>query len=94
MRSIGIMACVALLAAGVAPGASAQSDTERQRQRAEDTIREGAETIVRGIEQLLRSIPQYEAPQVLDNGDIVIRRKPPKSVPAKPRTQENGDSRT
>lgn len=95
MRRLCITACVAIAAAGVVPAACAQSSEDKQRERAESTIREGAETILRGIEQLLRSIPQYDAPEVMENGDIVIRRRPPKDVPSKPAPPPgNGESRT
>ena len=32
---------------------------------------------------LMHSIPQYETPEVLDNGDIIIRRKHPEPSPPK-----------
>lgn len=34
--------------------------------------------IFRVLELILRSIPQYAAPEVLENGDIIIRRIHPK----------------
>jgi len=36
---------------------------------------------------MLKAIPQYEAPEILDNGDIIIRRK----QPAKPQTPAPAD---
>jgi hypothetical protein len=78
MRRALLATIVGVLAATLAAGASAQSSSEKQRQRAEDTIREGAEKIVRGLEQMIRSLPQYDMPEVLPNGDIVIRRRPPR----------------
>jgi len=36
------------------------------------------EEVFRVLELILRSIPQYAAPEVLDNGDIIIRRIHPK----------------
>ena len=44
-----------------------------------------AQRLVRALELILMAIPQYEAPELLDNGDIIIRRKP--QVPYK--KQEN-----
>ena len=42
-------------------------------------LEEGTKTILRAFELFMKSIPQYEAPEVLPNGDIIIRRKnPPK----------------
>ena len=46
--------------------------------RAEEAIRQGVEQILRGLELFVDSIPQYEMPEVLKNGDIIIRRKRPK----------------
>lgn len=46
--------------------------------RAEEAIRQGVEQILRGLELFMDSIPQYEMPKVLENGDIIIRRKRPK----------------
>ncbi|MFN3231670.1 MAG: hypothetical protein ACE363_05870 [Alphaproteobacteria bacterium] len=42
----------------------------------EQAARAAAETIRKAIELFVDSIPQYEAPEVMPNGDIVIRRKP------------------
>ena len=36
------------------------------------------EEVFRVLELILQSIPQYAAPEVLDNGDIIIRRIHPK----------------
>jgi len=35
-----------------------------------------AKRLVRALELILMAIPQYSAPELLDNGDIIIRRKP------------------
>src|SRR3546814_11541376 len=40
-----------------------------------DLAREGLESMLRALRLLVESIPQYELPEVLDNGDIIIRRK-------------------
>jgi len=40
---------------------------------------EGAvEMMIQALELMLNTIPQYEPPEVLENGDIIIRRKPRK----------------
>jgi hypothetical protein len=33
--------------------------------------------VLNSLKLLLKSIPQYKAPEVLKNGDIIIRRVPP-----------------
>ena len=41
-------------------------------------IEEGAKMIFEALDLVLKAIPQYEAPEILENGDIIIRRKNPK----------------
>ena len=40
-------------------------------------IEDGAKMIFDALDLVLKAIPQYEAPEILDNGDIIIRRKKP-----------------
>ena len=40
-------------------------------------IEEGAKMIFEALDLVLKAIPQYEAPEILENGDILIRRKSP-----------------
>ncbi|MDP6705628.1 MAG: hypothetical protein QF893_04710 [Alphaproteobacteria bacterium] len=47
------------------------------RAEVERLARQAAEQIVAALRILLRAIPQYEAPEILPNGDIIIRRIPP-----------------
>ena len=42
-----------------------------------ELAREGMERMLRAIELMIEMIPQYELPEVLENGDIIIRRKNP-----------------
>ncbi len=50
-----------------------------------DLVREGMEQIVEALRQMVDKIPLYEAPEILDNGDIIIRRKrPAKEQPEPP----------
>jgi hypothetical protein len=43
----------------------------------------------------LQSIPQYEAPEILKNGDIIIRRKNPEPAPGpKPESDAPDKTRT
>jgi len=54
---------------------AAQQDSPR------DMAREGLEQMLRALRLLVESIPQYELPEVLENGDIIIRRKNPEGAP-------------
>jgi len=37
---------------------------------------EGLDKLMQGMDDLLQSIPRYQAPIIDDNGDIIIRRAP------------------
>lgn len=59
-----------------------------------ELAREGADRLLRALEGLIRLIPQYEAPELNDEGDIIIRRKRPGQDPApvpKPRPKPEVD---
>ncbi len=56
--------------------AFAQSQGNDQDPR--EMIEGAAEMMLQALELMLNAIPQYEAPEVLENGDIIIRRKPQK----------------
>ncbi len=49
--------------------------------RAEDMAREAIEQLMRALELMIDSIPQYEMPEIEENGDIIIRRKRRKERP-------------
>ncbi len=64
------------------------------RERAEQALKEGAEKIMRALELILHAVPQYQMPEVLDNGDIIIRRRNPerpKHRGPSPRPREGTD---
>ena len=42
-----------------------------------DMIEDGVKMILDALQLLLKSVPQYKAPEVLENGDIIICRVPP-----------------
>ena len=48
--------------------------------------------MLRAIELMIEMIPQYEVPEVLENGDIIIRRKNP--PPASDEEEEVDETRT
>lgn len=65
-----------LIAAGPVQAEKAAPENNMQDQ-AETTLKEGVQKILKALETMFRAIPQYEMPEVLDNGDIIIRRKKP-----------------
>jgi hypothetical protein len=50
--------------------------------------REGLEQMMQALRLLVESIPQYELPEVLENGDIIIRRKRPEPESEDPEFDE------
>jgi len=69
-----------------APVAFAGADTKSEPDNPSEMISEATRTILKAFEIMMRSIPQYEVPEVLENGDIIIRRKHPE--PKKPQPNE------
>jgi hypothetical protein len=62
---------------------------------AEEMAREAIEQLMRAMELMIESIPQYEMPEINENGDIIIRRKhrmphpePGESEPDAPEIEE------
>lgn len=50
---------------------------------------EGLDRMMRALELFVDTIPLYEPPEVLPNGDIIIRRIPPEDERAPKRDQED-----
>ncbi len=65
-----------------------QAPAEPRQDTPGDIAREGLEQMMRALRLLVESIPQYELPEVLENGDIIIRRKHPKKTPEEPEFDE------
>ncbi|MHA1152254.1 MAG: hypothetical protein ACTSQ7_06235 [Alphaproteobacteria bacterium] len=86
---ISVIFLAALLVGAGAPTTlrAAQHD---QPSRAEDMAREAIEQLMRALELMIDSIPQYEMPEIKDNGDIIIRRKrrTPRPEPDRPGVPE------
>lgn len=53
-----------------------------------ELARESLERMMRALSLLVESIPQYELPEVLENGDIIIRRKHPEPESKEPEMDE------
>ncbi len=81
--------CLALALAVGAPGA-ALADAPSDRERAEEMAREAIEQLLRALELMIESIPQYELPEFNEDGDIIIRRKRRKEreTPGHPEVEE------
>lgn len=92
---LGAVALAGLLAAAPARAADQSAPGQGLPDAAEQAIREGAEKILNALRLLIGSVPQYEMPEVLPNGDIIIRRKHPEPAPdAKPAPPRRGGDQT
>ena len=54
-----------------------------------ELAREGLAKMLQALDKLIESMPQYQMPEITENGDIILRRKrpeaaPPAPVPSKP----------
>lgn len=58
---------------------------------AEELAREAVRNLLEAFEMLLESVPQYEAPEINEDGDIIIRRRYPEGDRT-PRPDDDGES--
>jgi hypothetical protein len=52
-------------------------DVVENLKRAEEAMRRSMENMLESADLLLRAIPQYELPQMNEDGDIIIKRRRP-----------------
>ena len=64
------------------PGAPGHLDPEL-RAEAERLARESMSKMIEAMDKFLRSIPQYDLPEITPEGDIIIRRRPAPPVPGR-----------
>ena len=76
LMSAAVVAC----ALALAPVAKAQDSAPKDDPQA--LFEQATRQMLQALQLMLKAIPQYEAPVVLDNGDILIRRKHPENDPA------------
>tara|TARA_Y100001970_G_scaffold276224_2_gene378611 strand:+ start:10591 stop:10830 length:240 start_codon:yes stop_codon:yes gene_type:complete len=63
----------------LAIGLTFSTAVQAQEQKPDVMIEQGAKMIFDALDLVLKAIPQYEAPKILENGDILIRRINPKT---------------
>ena len=80
MRSTRLMLAPALAIALAAGPAMAQQRDQRDK-GLEETARSAIESLMEVMRTVIDKIPMYEAPVILDNGDILIKRKRPEEAP-------------
>jgi hypothetical protein len=86
----------ALLLASLGLGAPAALAQDTTLQDAQKQAVEGIGKLLQALQMFVKSVPQYSAPEVLPNGDIILRRVNPEKapLPEKPMTNEVGSSST
>ncbi len=84
-------AALALMLLGAEPAAG---DDLSEQEQAEELAREAMEQFMRALKMFMQSIPQYELPEINENGDIIIRRKrrPEGDDPGEPDDSEARES--
>jgi len=84
MKRLWIAAAIAAsLAAG--PALAQDRSIPKSLDEAAEATRQALEGVMNTFRGLVESFPAYEAPEVLDNGDILIRRKRSESAPPPPK---------
>lgn len=76
---------VFVLAAMLTAGQPVLAQTQSPNERAADLARQGMEKLMQALQLMIQHIPQYEPPVINDNGDIIIKRKPPRGAEPKPK---------
>jgi len=71
----GRFVAVVLFCLGSAWPVPALADEPSREESPSDLAREGVENLMRALNALIEMIPQYELPELNENGDIIIRRK-------------------
>jgi hypothetical protein len=93
MREFLSAAFTALALGLAAPAAGEEGAPPPGEEDPEQLLQESVETFMRALDALIRSIPQYEMPEITEDGDIIIRRKKPPPFgpePAPPPHEEPG----
>lgn len=80
--ALGLTAC--LLLAG-----SPSLKAEEENANPGELARESIELMMRSLNLLMESIPQYELPEINEDGDIIIRRKRNTVEPETPAEQDD-----
>lgn len=76
-----LLATALVLSPFAVAGAQSPAPKDAPQEAPSELAREGLEQMLQALRLLMDSIPQYELPEVLENGDIIIRRKNPERKP-------------
>jgi hypothetical protein len=90
MTRLHLAAALALGLTAIGTPALAQDSLEDAQQEAV----EGIGKLLQALQMFVKSVPQFAAPEVLPNGDIIIRRVHPDKNPAPESPRSNDDDST
>ena len=84
------------LAFDIRPGGPEIAASDDKERPAPDTstapgelAREGLAKMLQALNKLIESVPQFEMPEINENGDIILRRKRPEAAPQPQPNQPN-----
>jgi hypothetical protein len=78
MRHIILVLFLTAATALSAPPVVLAAESDNHRREAERLLEDATRKVMHAFKQMLMAIPQYAAPEILENGDIIIRRIHPK----------------
>ncbi len=87
--AIVALAIAALVMIAPAAGWTQEPRRDDPKAQAEELLRDATDKLLLALELMLQVIPQYEMPEITEDGDIIIRRKRPGEI----RPREEGDQR-
>lgn len=89
MSRLHLVAALMLGVAGI--GASPALAQDSTLEGAQQQAVEGIGKLLQALQMFVKSVPQFSAPEVLPNGDIIIRRIHPENTPAPTPPEDGGD---
>ena len=92
-RAVFRFTSASVLVLALAVPALAQ-DTTPTTDDAQKLAVEGLSKLLNALDAFVKSVPQYAAPEVLPNGDIILRRLNPEQAPEKPKTPAPDETHT
>jgi hypothetical protein len=92
-RKLFTSLCLASTLAWASAPALAEDDQDRtDEEDPMELAEEGVQKLIFALELMLQAIPQYAMPEILENGDIIIRRVDPEEGDDAPNGTKNGET--
>ena len=90
-RWLAVLSLCSALALAGPPPALAGEEARSSDPDIETLTRDGIDRLMRALEAFIDMIPQYEMPEINEQGDIIIRRKREPEVPPEEETDPDID---